>query len=351
MTPRQRVSYAVKFIVAHVLYYTGLLRLWQRIVMRDKAVVLMYHRVLTREERHQSASHPALVVDRNTFAAQMAAVRRWFTVLSIEEFADALERGVPLPSASCVITFDDGWRDSFTNALPILAQHALPALVFLPVNYIGGKRLFWQEALTHLLVRAVAEVRRDPHRRMAIRRVLGAYGLSDVADLDGEDVPSAIRAAVASQKALTRSATESLVDALARELGVRIEALATIDGFIDWREVQVMSEQRIAFGGHGAEHLLLTQVSQEEAEREIHTSKHVIASRVAGKVLTFSYPNGYYTPEIVDRVKACGYRLAFSTKRGFVSCGDDPMTVRRLNVHEAVTATTPMFLARVMGVL
>ena len=62
-------------------------------------------------------------------------------------------------------------------------------------------------------------------------------------------------------------------------------------------------------------------------------------------------PNGYCNAEVIDRVRQSGYRLAFTTRRGLVSAGDDRFTVCRYNIHEAVTATTPMFLARVTGLL
>jgi peptidoglycan/xylan/chitin deacetylase (PgdA/CDA1 family) len=346
---RQRLAFGLKLVAAHVLFYSGILPLWQRIAMRRKAVVLMYHRVLTRDEQRRTASHPALVVDRDTFARQMAFLKRRFNVISAHELADRMARGIPLPDRACVITFDDGWRDNFTNALPILRAHRLPALIFLPVNYIGRQRLFWQEALTHLLERAVAEVHREPAARPRLDAILGPRGLSHVLDADRDDPRAAVLQAVGAQKPLTRVETEALVETLARELGIRMETLAEIDGFIGWTEVQAMAREGISFGGHGVDHLLLTQVSGEEADTEIRVSKQVIEERLQEPVLTFSYPNGYLTPEIAGKVKKFGYRLGFITRRGFVSTSDDPFTVRRLNVHEAAAKTTPMFLARVVG--
>src|SRR5688572_8924764 len=114
-----RAQHVLKSVVADALYYTGLLRLWQSIVLRRKAVVLMYHRVLTGDERSRCGSHPGIVVDRETFALQMDVLKRQFVVLSLDEFTDRVERRQPFPPSSCLITFDDGWRDTFTNALPI----------------------------------------------------------------------------------------------------------------------------------------------------------------------------------------------------------------------------------------
>jgi peptidoglycan/xylan/chitin deacetylase (PgdA/CDA1 family) len=114
-------------------------------------------------------------------------------------------------------------------------------------------------------------------------------------------------------------------------------------------QADAMARRRVAFGGHGAEHLLLTQVSRPEAEAEIRLSKDVLDRRLNHWIPTFSYPNGYWTSEIADMVRAAGYRLAFITRRGFVSCDDDPFKIRRINVQENLAATTPMLLARILG--
>ena len=134
---------AIKVAVSWTLYYLGILQLWQAIVLRRRAVGLMYHRVLTDDERKSAASHPGIVVDEQTFARHMAVLRRRFVVLSIEESRPS-RAAAAIPSSACLITFDDGWRDNYSNVLPILERHRLPALIFLPVNFIGARRVFWQ---------------------------------------------------------------------------------------------------------------------------------------------------------------------------------------------------------------
>ncbi|MEO5823712.1 MAG: polysaccharide deacetylase family protein [Vicinamibacteraceae bacterium] len=352
---RARLVYGLKLIVAYVLYYTGVLRLYQLIAMRQRAVVLMYHRVLTADERAKTASHPALVVDAATFATQMSLLSRCFTVIGVDELADRMARGEPLRSRSCLITFDDGWRDNYLNALPVLQRHRLPALVFLPVNFIGKRRLFWQEALTHALMRVVGEVMRVPAHRAAFAPLLAPFGLTRVLDIDAVDPRPYVIDAITTQKGIE----PAVVDRLVRDIDAALAAGGApaavdptiVDGFMDWPEVDEMGRAGVAFGGHGAEHRLLTYVSPGEVESEIRESKAVVDARFAATAPTFSYPNGYLTPEIAARVESAGYRLAFSTTRGFVAAGDDRFAVRRLNIHESVTNTGPLFFAKVLGVL
>jgi peptidoglycan/xylan/chitin deacetylase (PgdA/CDA1 family) len=349
MTPIQRVKYAVKVSVAYLLYGLGVLWVWQRMALRRKAVVLMYHRVLTRDEQRLTGSHPGIIVGRETFAKHMAFLKRRFTVLSLDEFADRLEREVPFQDSSCLITFDDGWEDNCTNALPILQRHGLPAVVFLPVNFIGGRRLFWQEALTHLVVGSVTMVRQQPHRRVRVRELLAPVHLESVLDLSDDDPRPAIIEAVRFNKTVVPAVMDAVVAGLADELGVRNVADAGVDKFLHWQQVETMFSQGVVFGGHGAEHRILPNVSPGEALSEICSAREVVESRLKPRVLSFSYPNGNWTPHVADMVKGAGFRLAFTTERGFVGCEDDRFTLRRVNIHEGAADSVPMFCARLVG--
>ncbi|MEQ1794023.1 MAG: polysaccharide deacetylase family protein [Nitrospira sp.] len=349
MTVGERLKFAIKFAAAHLLYGLGALQLWQFIVLRRKAVVLMYHRVLTREERAVTGSHPGIVVDCEAFEKQMAMLKSRFRVLSVEEFTDRMERKVPFDDASCLITFDDGWRDNFTHALPILSRYGLPAVVFLPVNFIGSRRLFWQEYLTHLTLQAVMQVRREPGRRERLRELLTEVCLDSTLDLSDHDPRPAIMEAVRRQKGLALSVIKTTLVTLADELSLRVEELEGLDGFLDWEQVKVMARQGVAFGGHGAEHRILTLVSTSEARDEICTAKDVIDGHLQGKTPTFSYPNGNWSSDVATLVRESGYRLAFTTEPGFVSCEDDRFTVRRINIHEGLMNSRPLFLARIVG--
>ena len=70
------------------------------------------------------------------FERQMAFVARTYVVLTIEDLVERMGRD-ELPANALAITFDDGYRDNFTHAAPILARYGLPATVFLASGLIG----------------------------------------------------------------------------------------------------------------------------------------------------------------------------------------------------------------------
>ena len=350
MIVSDRVKYAIKYAVAHLLYGIGLLQLWQRVALRRRAVILMYHRVLTPEEMRLSGSHPAMVIGCDTFAEQMAIVRKRFKILSMHEFSERIERKIPFENSSCLITFDDGWVDNYTNALPILRRHQLPAAVFLPVNFVGSNRLFWQESLVHLLVLAVMKTRSDPSSEARLRSVLDPIGLGGVLVLRETNLcPPVIEAISKTGGRLTPATVEAALGRLRNELGVENSDSQRTDRFVNWEQVAKMAESGVTFGSHGSEHRLLSEISVDDAREDIQKSKEVMDVYCKGVAPVFSYPRGYWTPQVAELVKRAGFRLAFLARGGTVSCHDDRFLLPRINICQAATESSPMFLARVVG--
>lgn len=347
----RRIVYAAKVILARALYACGVLGLLQARRLRGRAVVLMYHRVLSKEALARSASHPGYVIAADTFARQIAFLKEHFTVLSERQFAEHLESQRPFPDSSCLITFDDGWHDNLTHAWPVLRAARVPAVIYLPVNFIGTSRLFWREALTHALVETVRLVRHAGRESEGVRTLLRAHGLDDVLNLATTDPRAAIVAAVQRQAHRRMDDDGALVRSLERELGITVDALDTPDRFLSWDDVRRLANDGVAFGAHGTEHRLLGQLPELEADHEIRESMRVVEARVGRPVLSLSYPNGSVTPAVRSLVAAAGFRLAFTTDPGTVGVDDDRFMLRRVNVHEDMTRSTPLFLARMLGVL
>lgn len=91
--------------------------------------VLMYHRILDcdRVEPDQRA----ICVSAGTFERQLAALQKWgFTPITFLDYYLALDDRLVLPRRPIIITFDDGYLDTFTIAYPILRKFGMKAVVF-----------------------------------------------------------------------------------------------------------------------------------------------------------------------------------------------------------------------------
>jgi len=122
------------FTVLHKLQLTRLAAWWNR----KRVIILCYHGVTERLNRHPN-DPTGLHIRADRFEAQLDHLRRHYRVISLAEFLEARRTNAPLPRKSVVLTFDDGYRNFLTGALPRLAAREMPASVFLITDRIPAE--------------------------------------------------------------------------------------------------------------------------------------------------------------------------------------------------------------------
>ncbi len=127
-----RVKGRLKAALAWVIYRTGLHR-W---LSRGRALIVVFHRV---DDRY--AGNP-ISNTLGEFAGYLAFFKRFYTVISLGELLDRLQRGDDV-SRCLVITFDDGYRDNFQEAAPLLLRFGLPACFFMVADFMGSDHVAW----------------------------------------------------------------------------------------------------------------------------------------------------------------------------------------------------------------
>jgi peptidoglycan/xylan/chitin deacetylase (PgdA/CDA1 family) len=96
--------------------------------------VLMYHKV-------NDLPGNAPTVPPAAFDAQMAQLGELgYTPVSLDEVIAYYTQAAPLPPRAVLITFDDGYRDNLENAVPILQRYGYPAVLFVPIAFLGSTR-------------------------------------------------------------------------------------------------------------------------------------------------------------------------------------------------------------------
>jgi len=343
-----RLKYALKFLAAELMYRVGLLHVWKRVVLRRKAIVLTYHRVLSPEEMAESWSHPAIVVTPETFERHMRVLSRAFKVLRLSEFQAHLTTGARFEAGSCLVTFDDGWRETYDQAWPVLQRHRVPATVFLPVRFIGSDDVFWQERLGELLYTAWQIARRDAPSAARVVEALGGSGLESVVGFDEATVKQDVLDLVRAKKTHDGWNPDAAIQRLQQLTGH--PGTSSVDRFMTWDQVREMSHDSVTFGAHGETHRMLTTLTESEVDREMVVSRQTLETMLETPIDAVSYPNGNCNAAIAEAAKRAGFAVGFSMNRGPVESADERFLVRRVNIFEDVTNSEPMFLARVLGV-
>jgi peptidoglycan/xylan/chitin deacetylase (PgdA/CDA1 family) len=301
-----------------------------------RAAVLMYHRVLPAGDPAIPLSQPGMYVTAESFRMQMAFLRERFHVLSLDGFIDGLADGFPADRPACLVTFDDGWRDTLTVALPILREHAVPGVVFLATDFVGGSETYWTETAA----RAFSLL----HRRLRAGDAATVPGLEDLTTPEHARRRTRevfVDAVLARLKSTPPPERARILDA-ARAAAGFLDADAAPE-VVDWDGVAALAAGGVVPGGHTRSHALLTELSREEQRREIAGCRRAIAERTGRAPRAFCYPNGNLDTGIVELVGEAGFEVAFSVRSGMVRPGEDPLVLPRFSIHDDATFTPARF--------
>jgi peptidoglycan/xylan/chitin deacetylase (PgdA/CDA1 family) len=306
-------------------------------------VVLMYHRVLPNDSPARKTEEPGMYVSPETFDLHLGELKRRFELMHLDEWLRLARAGLPLPKLACAITFDDGWRDNYEFALPLLAKHKAPATVFLVSSYVGTAQRFWPNRLMSLLDMAFAapgSVDFPQPLRGIVEPILMQARQRGV--LRADDIDRAIQDA--------KGLDEEQVRRLVEEAGKGCGDLTGTTEILTWSDVAEMAATGLVrFGSHTMTHLRLGgRVPSQELEREIAGSRSRLFERVGQEIDLFCYPNGEISPEALDCVRR-HYLGAVTTRGGWHLAGGDPYLIRRIGLHEDMSDSREALLARISG--
>lgn len=267
-------------------------------LVRARAFVLLYHRVAALAEDPQ-----LLAVHPERFDAQLTALARHAELVPLSAVRE------PATGLRVAITFDDGYADNLTTALPILRDHGVPATVFVTSRAKG----FWWDRLEQLLLHgdglgAILEVTIDGRQLWLDAR--GPAGRARAYDalhprLRELDV-TGIHAALASVE---------------RQLPGGMPG-ASPGATLDRDQLrELAADELIEIGAHTRRHPKLTAVPPGRQAEEIAGSKRDLESATGGPVTRFAYPYG--NADAVDRhvadvVRRAGFDEAYVNMPGAV---------------------------------
>jgi peptidoglycan/xylan/chitin deacetylase (PgdA/CDA1 family) len=117
---------------------------------------------------------------------------------------------------------------------------------------------------------------------------------------------------------------------------------------LGWDEIRELDRGgTLGFGAHTVTHPDLRELSDEEARAEIAGSKEELERELGRPVETFCYPAGFFGERERRLVAEAGFTAAVTTEPGVNRPGDDPLTLRRIQVDREDGFLT--FAAKVGG--
>ncbi|HKW36437.1 MAG TPA: polysaccharide deacetylase family protein [Burkholderiales bacterium] len=267
--------------------------------------ILIYHRVLA--EPDPLAPYEVCAAE---FDWQLEVLKRWFTVLPLREAAARLREGT-LPVRSACVTFDDGYADNATVALPILRRRAVPATFFVATSFLDGGRM-WNDSV-------IETVRNARGEELDARSLaLGSLEIS---------TPGLKRRAIGkvldALKYLPQEERQRRVELLTAEVPGELpsDLMMTVD------QVRQLHASEMEIGAHTVTHPILAALDAKRASAEIGDGKRRLEEITGAPVRVFAYPNGKpgrdYGREHVAMVEDLEFEAAVSTAWGVGHAASD----------------------------
>ncbi len=253
-------------------------------------IVLFYHLISARDLPHLRPLYRCKTP--RAFAADLKYLRCRFRVLSHDEVMEAIDAGRPFPPDAALVTFDDGYRECFTEARPLLLEYRIPAVFFVPSELVGNRNLASRNTVALCLSRLAALDRR--RLRPALKRLEAILGRPLASREDG------LRA-VADPAAAGGDTRESIC----RELGVDIrEYLRRERPYLEEEEVKKLAADGFTIGGHSRLHTRLDGLEEGELEEEIVRSTRAVMELSEQTRAPFAFPfsGDRASPEFIRRL-------------------------------------------------
>ena len=287
------------------MHAVGLTRVWRRSDLRQ-LTVLGYHRIKPDHDWHTAFEPDVYGPTAAVFRGQMEWLKRYAHVVSEGDVINHLDGKCALPPNAVLVTFDDGYVDNYTLALPILKQLGMPAVFFVPTGLIDKRELGWWDVVAFML-------QRSGRQFVAIR---GRYfNLRSPAER-----LTAISFVQRLIKLTPYEQTKAIIDELSVVTGVeRPSAESQSAELMTWEQLKDAANHGVTTASHCVTHRVLATLSAEEQARELFDSRRVLAERLGMQVRTVAYPVGgtqHFTPETEKLAAAAGYEAAFSFESG-----------------------------------
>jgi peptidoglycan/xylan/chitin deacetylase (PgdA/CDA1 family) len=309
--------------LARLVELSGFGRVARRLGAWSGVLVFGYHRI-----GHANGSADAGLWDVSPpmFEQQVLFLKKEFDVIG----PDDLERVARLGRGRYVLlTFDDGYRDNFDEALPILTRHGLPATFFVTTRFLDDRRMPWWDEIAWMV-------------RSSTRSELPASAQIDrTLSLATEARRKTASALIELYKRLPRESTGAFMDSVAEATGSGRHHGDDEESWMTWDDVRKLRASGMHVGGHTVNHPLLAGLSPDEQEEEIVGCKKRVEVELGEPMRYFAYPYGG-RDSFDDHTTRClaghGVELAFSFYSGYQRFDEwNPYDVRRRGLGPTVS--------------
>jgi peptidoglycan/xylan/chitin deacetylase (PgdA/CDA1 family) len=275
---------------------------------RTLPLIIAYHRVVEDVRAAAHGSIPGMSVSCAMLERHLDWIARRFRFVSLDELGHRFETGGPFEEPLAALTFDDGYRDVYENAFPLLLRKGIPAALFVVTELVESGRPQLHDRL-YLLLNRMLQTPAAADRLLSILESLSLpLSSRDARRAFSGGAYPALRFLL---HRLSQSELRGLASAIGDVSGCDDSELAELRP-ITWEALERMRAAGFTVGSHGRTHALLTLECGERVRYETAGSRAELERHLGASVKHFAYPDGDFDAGAVQAVAAAGYGFAYT---------------------------------------
>lgn len=309
--------------------------------LNEAPLVLGYHRVVENFEQSARNTMASMLISTRSLEQQLDWIGKRYRFVSMDEIAEhamgslngGSQRSNGKPLAT--ITFDDGYRDVFENAFPLLQRKGIPFTAYVVTDLVGTDRLQLHDELFMLLANILRQ-------KTSARKAIWDSVAANVAGGDSARIARLFQRAdeSGSPYKATRLMLHGLSATEVRQVmdDLRVEIALDPEQFMpflsmDWDMLNTLVKGGATVGSHTRSHVLLASASDEVVKEELEGSRQALEQQLQVPVRHLAYPDGSFSDKTLPVVEAAGY-LTACTASGKSKGAFTPLAIPRRMLWE-----------------
>lgn len=305
-----------------------------------KLFIAMYH--YTRDLAH--SRYPRIKgLDYRLFEQQLLFFKENFHVVTMEDVLAVMENGGVIPDNALLLTFDDGYIDNFTVALPLLRKYGLQGSFFIPGKTFAENALLDVNKIHFILASAPEkELKDDLLQLLNQHRGDASLGFPSNEELyeryavpnrfDSGDVVFVKRVL---QTAIPEETRSKIASVLFKKYVGLSESDFSRELYMNRDQIRCLKENGMFIGLHGYDHYWLGNLSQEEMERDIGMALEVMDEFIDRDRWVMNYPYGNYNEGVLEYIAGHGCGMGLTTEARVADLEeDDRYRIPRLDCND-----------------
>lgn len=301
--------------------------------------ISMYH--YTRDLKH--SRYPEIKgLDVNLFREQIAFMKSNFNIVTMEQVLEAISTKEKLPEKALLLTFDDGYADNYTVAMPVLEEYGVQGSFFIPGKTFTTHQLLDVNKIHYVLASAniynlVEDLKKemDYYRGQEFQYASTEELFAKYAVASRFDIKETVFVKQMLQTVLPEKLRNIISSKLfAKYVGATEEQLA-YELYMSEEQIRTMKRHGMFIGIHGYDHYWLGNLPVEQMESDISLALDALDEFVDRKQWVMNYPYGNYNKDVLAYISKQGACLGLTTEVRLADIDkDNPLELPRLDCND-----------------